>query len=99
VGVLKVRHNVIGGYEMRSIRRLPARFPDGAKYVLESEGGMVRRYVEFPDGRKVMLARRKAAVCVCPDLHHVSIVPTDAETHTPRKRVTVKRAARVLAHA
>jgi len=34
---------------MRPTRRLPARFPDGAKYVLESEGGMVRRYVEFPD--------------------------------------------------
>jgi hypothetical protein len=88
---------------MRPTRRLPARFPDGAKYVLESEGGMVRRYVEFPDGRKVMLARRKAAVCVCPDLHDVSIVPAVVETHAPRKRVaartTAKRTARVLAHA
>ena len=46
---------------MRSISRLPSRFPDGAKYVLESDGGMVRRFVEFPDGRRVMLARRKAA--------------------------------------
>lgn len=86
---------------MRPTRRLPARFPDGAKYVLESEGGMVRRYVEFPDGRKVMLARRKAAVCVCPDQIHdladVSIVPAVVET--PRKRVPVKRGARVLAHA
>ena len=84
---------------MRPTRRLPARFPDGAKYVLESEGGMVRRYVEFPDGRKVMLTRRKAAVCVCPDLHDVSIVPAVAETPAPRKRLTVKRPARVLAHA
>jgi hypothetical protein len=58
---------------------------------------MVRRYVEFPDGRKVMLARRKAAVCVCPDLHDVSIVPAVVEA--PRKRVAAKRAARVLAHA
>ena len=82
---------------MRPTRRLPARFPDGAKYVLESEGGMVRRYVEFPDGRKVMLARRKAAVCVCPDLHEVSIVPAVIET--PRKRATARRGARVLAHA
>ena len=82
---------------MRPARRLPARFPAGAKYVLESEGGMVRRYVEFPDGRKVMLARRKAALCVCPDLHDVSIVPAVVEA--PRKRVAAKRAARVLAHA
>ena len=84
---------------MRPTRRLPARFPDGTKYVLESDGGMVRRYVEFPDGRKVMLASRKAAVCVCPDLHDVSIVPAVAETPAPRKRLTVKRPARVLAHA
>ena len=82
---------------MRPTRRLPARFPDGTKYVLESDGGMVRRYVEFPDGRKVMLTRRKAAVCVCPDLHDVSIVPAVVEA--PRKRVAAKRAARVLAHA
>ena len=51
----------------------------------------------------VMLARRKAAVCVCPDLHDVSIVPAVVETHAPRKRVaartTAKRTARVLAHA
>ena len=82
---------------MRPTRRLPARFPDGTKYVLESDGGMVRRYVEFPDGRKVMLTRRKAAGCVCPDLHDVSIVPAVVEA--PRKRVAAKRAARVLAHA
>ncbi len=84
---------------MRSTRRLPARFPDGAKYVLESEGGMVRRYVEFPDGRKVMLARRKAAICAFPDLHEVSIVPAVVETHATRRRVAAKRTARVLAHA
>jgi len=86
---------------MRPTRRLPSRFPDGAKYVLESDGGMVRRYVEFPDGRKVVLARRKAAVCVCPDLARdladVSIVPAVIET--PHKRVTAKRAGRALAHA
>lgn len=33
--------------------RLPARIPDGTKYVLESEGAIVRRFVEFPSGRKV----------------------------------------------
>ena len=84
---------------MRPIRRLPARFPDGTKYVLESDGGTIRRYVEFPDGRKVMLARRKAPVCACAELHDVSIVPAVAETPAPRKRVAAKRPARVLAHA
>jgi len=79
---------------MRSTRRLPVRFPDGARYVLESDGDMVRRYVEFPGGRRVTLARRKAAVC-CPDLQNVSIVPAVTEAPAPRKR----RAARVLAHA
>jgi hypothetical protein len=84
---------------MRSISRLPSRFPDGAKYVLESDGGMVRRFVEFPDGRRVMLARRKAAVCICPDARDVSIVPAQVEPRPVRKRVTARRSVRALAHA
>jgi hypothetical protein len=43
--------------------RLPKRFPVGSKYVLESCGPLVRRYVEFPDGRKVPLPKRKALPC------------------------------------
>jgi hypothetical protein len=77
---------------MRSTRRLPARFPDGAKYVLESDGGTVRRYVEFPDGRRVTLASRKAMTCCA---EQVSIVPAVTEAAAPRKR----RTAHVLAHA
>ena len=84
---------------MRSTSRLPSRFPDGAKYVLESEGGMVRRFVEFPDGRRVMLARRKAAVCLCPDARDVSIVPSEVEPRPARKRVVARRSGRALAHA
>ena len=84
---------------MRSTRRLPARFPDGAKYVIESEGGMVRRYVEFPDGHRVMLARRKAATCHCADLQNVSIVPAVVEAEPARKRVSARRSARSVAHA
>jgi hypothetical protein len=38
---------------------LPKRFPVGTKYVVESRGPVVRRYVEFPDGHKVILAKRK----------------------------------------
>jgi hypothetical protein len=83
---------------MRSSNRLPTRFPDGAKYVLESDGGMVRRFVEFPDGRRVALPARKAVACVCPELADVSIVPAVAETHAPRRR-SARRPTRVLAHA
>ena len=45
---------------MRSSTRPPMRFPVGSKYVLEGRGPFVRRYIEFPDGRKVQLATRKA---------------------------------------
>jgi hypothetical protein len=82
---------------MRSTSRLPARFPDGAKYVLESDGGMVRRYVELPDGRRVNLARRKAVTCFRSDLQDVSIVPAVAPPPI-RKRVGARRSSR-LTHA
>ena len=39
---------------------LPERFPVGTKYVVECRGPLVCRYVEFPDGHKVILAKRKA---------------------------------------
>jgi hypothetical protein len=45
--------------------RLPERFPPDSKYVLEARGGIVHRYVEFPDGRKVELSPRKALTCKC----------------------------------
>ena len=43
---------------------LPGRFPVGTKYVVESCGPVVRRYIEFPNGHKVMLAKRTALPCV-----------------------------------
>ncbi len=60
---------------MRKSSRLPTRFPEGTKYVLESHGGDVHRFVEFPDGRRITLNKRKAATCVCADVGDVSIVP------------------------
>ena len=45
---------------MQSSTPLPSRFPVGTKYVVEGRGLVVRRYVEFPDGRKMELAVRKA---------------------------------------
>jgi hypothetical protein len=50
---------------MRNSARLPVRFPAGTKYVIEGRGSFVERYVEFPDGRRVQLAKRKAASCNC----------------------------------
>lgn len=70
---------------MRTGSRLPKRIPAGTKYVLECHGGMVRRFVEFPDGRTLRLASRKAASCECLD---VSLVPDlAADAPRPRRRV------------
>jgi hypothetical protein len=55
--------------------RLPARIPDGTKYVLESDGAIVRRFVEFPSGRKVRLTDRKAQTCSCVE-QQTSFVPS-----------------------
>jgi hypothetical protein len=50
------------------------RFPAGTKYVLESCGPFVRRYVEFPNGSRIQLATRKALTCQCAE-RQTSIVP------------------------
>jgi hypothetical protein len=60
---------------MARLPRLPARVPIGTKYVLESRGPLVRRYIEFPDGRRVHLTTRKALTCTCAELQRLSIIP------------------------
>jgi len=55
--------------------RLPTRIPDGTKYVLERDGAIVRRFVEFPSGRKVRLTNRKAVTCSCAE-QQTSLVPS-----------------------
>lgn len=60
---------------MRSSTRLPMRFPIGSKYVLEGRGPFVRRYIEFPDGCRIMLATRIAVSCTCVRQREISIVP------------------------
>ena len=36
--------------------RLPSRFPEGTRFVIEGRAGhIVSRYLEFPDGRQVEL--------------------------------------------
>ena len=60
---------------MLSRPRLPARFPVGTKYVLEGSGRFVRRYIEFPNGRRVQLATRKGLSCTCVTHQRISIVP------------------------
>ncbi len=77
---------------MSRTARLPARFPVGTKYVLERRGPFVRRYVEFPDGRKVQLEFRKAQACTCAAFRGISIVPEA----NPRKDMLPRRKARAL---
>ena len=59
----------------RSSNRLPERFPLGSKYVVEGYGSLVRRYIELPNGHKIILRTRKATVCSCAVIRTDSIVP------------------------
>ncbi len=61
---------------MRNTYRLPKRLPEGTKYVVESAGQFVRRFVELPNGRKIPLPSRKAQPCACGE--GISIVPEQA---------------------
>ena len=65
---------------MLSRPRLPAHFPIGTKYVLEGGGRFVRRYIEFPNGRRVQLATRKALACTCVARQRMSIIPDQSVT-------------------
>jgi len=60
---------------MFSSSRTPRRYPVGTKYVLEARGPFVRRYIEFPDGRRIKLATRKAWPCTCAGREQTNIVP------------------------
>jgi hypothetical protein len=57
---------------------LPARFPIGTKYVLDGRGPFVRRYIEFPNGRRIQLATRKALSCMCVASQQIGIVPNQS---------------------
>jgi len=59
--------------KVRNTYRLPKRLPEGTKYVVESAGQFVRRFVELPNGRKIPLSTRKAHPCACGE--RISIVP------------------------
>ena len=50
-------------FKMRRNPSLPALFSIGTKYVLERNGSRVRRYIEYPNGRRVKLSDRKALTC------------------------------------
>ena len=46
---------------MGQANRLPDRFPDGTRYIIEGrDGHIVLRYLEFPDGRQVDLLAENA---------------------------------------
>jgi len=75
---------------MKKATHLPAYFPTGTKYVLEQRGPLVRRYVEFPDGRRLELGLRKAQTCQCEARRELGLA-LDGDT-APRKK-SVKVAA------
>jgi hypothetical protein len=56
---------------------MPKRLPGGTKYVVESAGQFVRRFVELPNGRKIPLSTRKAQPCA-----RIGIVPEQAADAT-----------------
>jgi hypothetical protein len=66
--------------------RLPARFPANSKYVLESRGPLLRRYVEFPDGRRVELAPRRALTCHCAERAAALVPAMSADAEAKRRR-------------
>jgi hypothetical protein len=87
--------------------RLPKRFPVRSKYAVESCGPFVRRYVEFPDGRKVPLPKRKALPCNrCEHPASLRAIPETTEGTTRRgktgfrllNRVSTSRRRGVLLH-
>jgi hypothetical protein len=55
--------------------RLPARFPVGTKYVLESRGQFIRRSIEFPNGNRVQLRTRRALSCASLTTQQNGVVP------------------------
>jgi len=62
---------------VRNTYRMPKRLPGGTKYVVESAGQFVRRFVELPNGRKIPLSTRTAQPCA-----RIGIVPEPAADAT-----------------
>jgi len=56
---LSTAQRVLDRLKMLNPPALPTQFPVGTKYVLEGCGKHVRRYNEFPNGRRVQLKVRK----------------------------------------
>ncbi len=75
---------------MRKSSGLPRRFPPGTKYVLESRGASVHRFVELPNGRRFPLPSRKAMTCCAAE---VSLVPRLAIDKQSRSKPARVRAA------
>jgi hypothetical protein len=49
-----------GESQVSSVSNLPRRLPVGTKYVVESRGEFVHRFVELPDGARISLRKRKS---------------------------------------
>jgi hypothetical protein len=51
----------LGGSHVNSLSHLPRRLPVGTKYVVESRGEFVHRFIELPDGARIALRKRKSS--------------------------------------
>jgi hypothetical protein len=73
----------------RTSARLPRRFPVGSKYVVESHGSILNRFVEFPNGRTVMLTKRAALSCTTQSStqHYAAIRKPARQPRAKRERL------------
>jgi hypothetical protein len=68
--------------------KLPKRFPENTKYVVEACGPVIRRYVELPNGRRINLRPRKARPLMSPE-RAASIVPDQEITEIFDRQIFV----------
>ena len=61
--------------------RVGKNYPDGTKYVVEAHGAIVKRYLEYPDGRRIRLNNRKSHRCSWGETV-TSIVPDEVDEAT-----------------
>lgn len=50
----------LGEIQVNNVSHLPRRLPVGTKYVVESRGDFVHRFIELPDGARIPLRKRKS---------------------------------------
>jgi hypothetical protein len=76
---------------------LPDRFPEGTKYVVEGRGRLVRRYIEYPDGARLVLPPRKAERCICAEAKKIGLRKVAGKAAAKRSTRPAKKPLRKAA--